>query len=73
MDMCLGYVTCSSLSDEETVGVNGDDERDSLYSINNENREGRKEKRLHPAICPHCNFIYEKVSFTIIQLDTDRY
>uniref|UniRef100_A0A8R1YUY4 RING-type domain-containing protein n=1 Tax=Pristionchus pacificus TaxID=54126 RepID=A0A8R1YUY4_PRIPA len=55
-----GYVTCSSLSDEETVGVNGDDERDSLYSINNENREGRKEKRLHPAICPHCNFIYEK-------------
>lgn len=73
MYMRLGYVTCSSLSDEDTVGVNGEDERDSLYSINNENREGRNEKRLHPAICPHCYSIYEKVSFTILLLDTDSY
>lgn len=56
-----GYVTCSSLSDEDVGMVTGEEEeRDSVYSRKRGEKGERTEERLHPGICPHCNFIYEK-------------
>ncbi|GMR48067.1 hypothetical protein PMAYCL1PPCAC_18262, partial [Pristionchus mayeri] len=55
-----GYVTCSSLSDEDVVVMNGEEEDiDCIYSRKTGKKE-MEEERMHPGICPHCKFIYEK-------------
>ncbi|GMS77949.1 hypothetical protein PENTCL1PPCAC_124, partial [Pristionchus entomophagus] len=53
-----GYATSCSLSDEE-LAMNGEEERDSMYSRSSEGKE-EEEEGIHPGICPHCKFIFEK-------------